>query len=86
MCIYVCIKICELCCVGTVHRYYESRRCLFNDEKPGRKEKAEKIKAKAKKIQQQKCVSIARYIEDVTINIESLTAIQHVEEAIEESV
>ena len=38
-------------------RYYESRRCLFNDEKPARKEKADKVKAKAQKTQQQKHAS-----------------------------
>ena len=29
-----------------MHRYYESRRRLFNDDQPGRREQAEAVKDK----------------------------------------
>ena len=35
--------------IEAVHRYYESRRRLFNECQPIRKEKAEESKKKAKK-------------------------------------
>ena len=40
-----------------VHRYYESRRRLFNDTKPGRAEKAQETKIKTKKQQLRNRVS-----------------------------
>ena len=35
--------------VGAVHRYYESRRRVYNDSRPGRREVAEKAIIGAKK-------------------------------------
>lgn len=34
---------------GSVHRYYESRRRLFNDSQPRRRETAKKTKIKSRK-------------------------------------
>ena len=39
-----------------VHRYYESRRRLFNDERPGRKERATAARLKCKRAHYQKKV------------------------------
>ncbi len=36
-------------CTGAVHRFYETRRRIFNDNKPTRKEHAQKAKVKARK-------------------------------------
>ena len=41
-----------------VHRFYESRRRLFNDEQPNRKCKAEEVKKKCRKVVQQKKVKV----------------------------
>ena len=41
---------------GAVHRYYESRRRLFNDDQPGRKEIAAEVKVKSKRRSLQKKV------------------------------
>ena len=64
-CVYkwvcVCVCVCECVCVcaltyttalmcsGAVHRYYESRRRLFNDSRPGRKDTAKEVKERSKK-------------------------------------
>ena len=39
-----------------VHRFYESRRRLFNDDQPSRRNKAEELKKKCKKMRYQKKV------------------------------
>ena len=44
------------CTVEAVHRFYESRRRLFNDDQPSRRDKAEELKKKCKKIGYQKKV------------------------------
>ena len=41
-----------------VYRYYESRRRLFNDCQPGRREKAEKLKVHCKRTNYQKKASV----------------------------
>ena len=41
-----------------VHRYYESRRRLFNDQQPGRKDKAMATKLSTRKKQLRQDVSI----------------------------
>ncbi len=38
-----------MCVSGAVHRYYESRRRLFNDEQPGRRDVAREMKVQSKK-------------------------------------
>ena len=42
--------------IEAVHRFYESRRRLFNDDQPSRRDKAEELKKKCKKIGYQKKV------------------------------
>lgn len=42
--------------IEAIHRYYESRRRLFNDEQPGRKDIALKAKREAKKQEKRKRV------------------------------
>lgn len=44
--------------VEAVHRFYESRRRIFNDGKPERKESAEKSKRSSKKRERRKRVCI----------------------------
>lgn len=46
--------------IATVHRYYESRRRLFNDSQPSRVDQVEKVKMNTKKRQQRRkvCVSV----------------------------
>ena len=44
-----------------VHRFYESRRRLFNDHQPSRRQKAGEVKKKCKKIVQQKKACLQYY-------------------------
>ncbi len=44
---YSCFPL--LLYLGAVHRYYESRRRLYNDNKPGRQEAAKTAKVTARK-------------------------------------
>ena len=44
-----------------VHRFYESRHRLFNDDQPRRREKAGEVKKKCKKIVQQRKVKLHAY-------------------------
>ena len=44
--------------VGAVHQYYESRRRLFNDSRPGRRESAKKARHSARKKELRKRVSV----------------------------
>ena len=44
--------------IEAVHRYYESRRRIFNDDKPERKEKAMKSKKDSRKKGRRKKVCI----------------------------
>ena len=55
------------CCLEAVHRFYESRRRLFNDYQPSRREKAGEVKKKCKKIVQQKKAKVHAY--RITYNI-----------------
>ena len=57
VCTYVCIRKMYYLVyflpqfpLEAVHRFYESRRCLFNDEQPSRCHKAEELKRRCKKI------------------------------------
>ena len=50
---YLCMC---LCYVGAVHRYYESRRRLYNDSKPNRVDRARKYKHVSKKKETRKWV------------------------------
>ena len=45
----------------TVHRYYESRRRLFNDEQPARKAKAMEARKKARKNFLRRQVNLQEY-------------------------
>ena len=56
--VFSCVIICYL---EAVHRFYESRRRLFNDDQPSRREKAGEVKKKCKKIVQQKKVKVHAY-------------------------
>ena len=44
------------CTVEAVHRFYESIRCLFNDDQPSRCDKTEELKKKCKKMGHQRKV------------------------------
>ena len=57
--VFSCVII--VCYLEAVHRFYESRRRLFNDDQPSRREKAGKVKKKCKKIVQQKKVNVHAY-------------------------
>ena len=46
--------------IGAVHRYYESRRRLFNDSQPSRLEKAQISKCNSKKLALRKQVNYNR--------------------------
>ena len=35
----LCVLTMLLCCLGGVHRFYESRRRIFNDSRPDRQER-----------------------------------------------
>ena len=48
--------------IEAVHRYYESRRRLFNDSKPERRESAAKTKSEQRKKDRRKRVSQLVYI------------------------
>ena len=37
--------------IGAIHRYYESRRRLFNDSRPGRRESAQRSKHNARRVE-----------------------------------
>ena len=50
-----------MCHLEAVHRFYESRRRLFNDDRPSRRQKAGEVKKKCKKIVQQKKVKVHAY-------------------------
>ena len=57
----VLVSLSSFCVVlhtGAVHRYYESRRRLFNDDKLSRIEKAKETKLKSKKKSYRKTVCI----------------------------
>ena len=56
--IYFCIYPCHTL---FSHRFYESRRWLFNDDQPSRWQKAREVKRKCKKIVQQKKVKMHAY-------------------------
>ena len=60
---FICCISCVIivCYLEAVHRFYESRRRLFNDDQPSRREKAGKVKKKCKKIVQQKKVNVHAY-------------------------
>ena len=47
--------------VGAIHRYYESRRRLFNDEQPSRREAARETKSKSRKTAFRKQVRVCAY-------------------------
>ena len=53
------VTVAEIVLLEAVHRYYESRRRLFNDHQPGHCEKAKEIKERCRKINFQKKVSAA---------------------------
>ena len=57
--VFSCVII--VCYLEAVHRFYESRRRLFSDDQPSRREKAGKVKKKCKKIVQQKKVNVHAY-------------------------
>ena len=48
--------------IGAIHRYYESRRRLFNDEQPNRREAARETKSKSRKTAFQKQVCVSMYV------------------------
>ena len=58
-CLCVCIIICMYVCmyIGSVHRYYESRRRFFDDNKPDRIPQASKVQKEARKGERRKRVS-----------------------------
>lgn len=61
--------ILECCIVGAVHRFYESRRRLFNDQQPGRVEAANKTKKNSKLTALRKQVCVARCSCKVTTSL-----------------
>ena len=54
-----------------VHRYYESRRRLFNDDQPARREIAKEVKGRSKKRNLQKKV---QYIGWTILNFQTLSS------------
>ena len=46
---HVSVNSKDLIPTGAIHRYYESRRRLFNDSRPARREKAAETRVKARK-------------------------------------
>ena len=70
-CVYYVCTVCKGFCfyiiyaIEAVHRFYESRRRLFNDDQPSRRDKADELKKKCKTIGYQKkvmCFCITKLI------------------------
>ena len=56
--IFIIIGLISVVCIGAIHRYYESRRRLFNDDQPNRIEAARKTRLRSRSIAFRKQVRI----------------------------
>ena len=82
MCTTLNVLLFDLHAAGAVHRYYESRRRLFNDSQPQRRERATEVKHAAQKRKLQQLVYTV--IMSVCNSYSSCVAFQKEKKGVEE--